>query len=92
MKTIDSSEIKKHIKPKFNGKNKALMIVFVVMILLCLLFTGGALSVTIQYAEFTQSGWESGISWMWMPALLFFALSALTGWTLYSKKGCLETL
>ena len=86
MRTINSSEIGKKSMIKFDSKNKALMIVFAVMITLCILFTGGALYVTVQYAEFSQSGWGSGISWMWMPALLFTALSGLMWWTLYSKK------
>lgn len=87
MKTRDNSGIDKNAILKFDTKNKALMIVFAAMIILCVTFTAGALYVTVQYAEFSQSGWGSGISWMWMPALLFTSLSVLMWWTLYSKKG-----
>lgn len=86
MKTINNPDISNLSEKKLNNKNKALMIVFAAMIILCVTFTVGALYVTVQFAEFSQSGWGSGISWMWMPALLFTTLSALMWWTLYSKK------
>jgi len=86
MKTINKPDVRTPSDKKLDYKNKALMIVFAVMIILCVTFTVGALYVTVQYAEFSQSGWGSGISWMWMPALLFTTLSGLMWWTLYSKK------
>ncbi len=86
MKTINKPDVRTPSDKKLDYKNKALMIVFAVMIILCITFTVGALYVTVQFAEFSQSGWGSGISWMWMPALLFTTLSALMWWTLYSKK------
>lgn len=78
--------------------NKPLTIVFVVMIVLFLLFTGGALSVTlsdgVMMGNSAMSGnsstagsvWRSGISWMWIPSVLFLALSILLGWVIFAKK------
>jgi hypothetical protein len=67
-------------------KNKLLIIVFIVMITLFLLFCGGAISVTIADGGMMGTGWTSGISWMWMPALLFLALSFIIGWVVFVKK------
>jgi hypothetical protein len=67
-------------------KNKPLIIVFIVIIVLFLLFCGGAISVTMTDGGLMGNGWTSGISWMWMPALLFLALSILLGWVIFGKK------
>ena len=66
--------------------SKPLTIVFIVMIVLFLLFCGGALSVTMEDGGMMGTGWKSGISWMWIPALLFLSLSILLGWVVFSKK------
>jgi len=68
------------------SKNKPLNIVLVVMIILFLLFCGGAISVTLSDGGMMGTGWTSGISWMWMPALLFLVLSILLGWVIFGKK------
>lgn len=86
MKTLIKPKIKDKLNKALNYNNKALMIVFAFMVSLCALFTGGALSVTIQYTDFSLNGWTGGISWLWVPALLFFVMSILTGWSLYGKK------
>jgi hypothetical protein len=82
--------------------SKPLIIVFSVMIILFLLFCGGALSVTISDGGMMggsgwtsgngmmRNGWTSGISWMWIPALLFLTLSILLGWTIFVKKKLLN--
>jgi len=74
---MDKIEIK-HSKP--------LTIVFIVMIALFLLFCGGAISVTMEYGGLIGTGWTSGISWMWVPAMLFLTLSILLGWVIFAKK------
>lgn len=70
------------------------------MIVLFLLFCGGALSVTLSDGGMMRSGasngiitsgttaslWTSGISWMWIPALLFLTLSILLAWVIFTKK------
>lgn len=66
--------------------SKPLIIVFIVLIVLFLLFCGGALSVTIADGGMMGNGWTSGISWMWMPALLFLTLSIMLGWSIFVKK------
>jgi hypothetical protein len=65
---------------------KPLIIVLLVMIILFLLFGGGALIVTLEDSGMMGSGWGSGISWMWIPALLFLTLSAILVWVLNTKK------
>jgi hypothetical protein len=71
------------IKTKYS---KPLIIVLVVMIILFLLFCGGALFVTLEDGGLMGTGWGSGISWMWIPALLFLTLSIILGWVINSKK------
>lgn len=68
------------------AKNKPLLIVLIVMVMLFLMLSGGALSVTIENGGLMGSGWSAGISWMWIPALLFLSLSALLAWTIFIKK------
>jgi len=80
------------------NKSKPLIIVFIAMIVLFLLFCGGALSVTISDggmmggtgwtngSGMMRSGWTSGISWMWLPALLFLTLSILLAWAIFFKN------
>ena len=66
--------------------SKPLIIVLVVMIIFFLLFSGGALLITLEDGGMMGTGWGSGISWMWIPALLFLSLSMLIGWVIYTKK------
>lgn len=66
--------------------NKPLIIVFVVLSALFLFFLGGALSVTINDGGVMGSGWSSGISWMWLLALLFLSLGIMVGWPIFSKN------
>lgn len=68
------------------NRNKPLIIVFVVLVILFLAFAGGALSVTISDGGMMGFGIESGISWMWIPALLFLTLSLILGWVIYGKR------
>ena len=86
MKKLDIVQTKKKINEIITKRSKPLMIVFVVMIMLFLLFCGGALSITIEVGGLMGTGWTSGISWMWMPSLLFLSLSVLVGWGLFTKK------
>jgi hypothetical protein len=76
---------KKEIELKAK-KSKPLIIVFIAIIVLFLLFCGGALSVTLSDGGMMGYGWTSGISWMWIPALLFLTLSILLGWAIFGKK------
>jgi hypothetical protein len=69
-----------------NKISKPLLSVLFVMVVLFLLFCGGALSVTISDGGMMGSGLRSGISWMWIPALLFLTLSILLSFVIFSKK------
>ncbi len=71
---------------KTKNSKPIIIIVFVAMIVLFLLFSGGALSVTIEDGGMMGSGWSSGISWMWAPSILFLALSIMLGWVIYIRK------
>jgi hypothetical protein len=62
--------------------SKPLIIVLTVMTTLFLLFGGGALMVTLEDGGMMGTGWDSGISWMWIPALLFLTLSLILSWVI----------
>jgi uncharacterized membrane protein len=66
--------------------SKPLIIVLIVMIMLFLIFSGGALYVTLEDGGMMGTGWGSGISWMWIPALLFLTLSIMLVWVMKTKK------
>lgn len=66
--------------------NKPLTFVLSIMLILFLLFSGGAISVTVQDGGLMGNGWTSGISWMWIPAILFLTLSILLTWVIFAKK------
>ncbi len=67
-----------------------LSIVLVVLTILFMLFGGGALMVTLEYGGMMGSGWGSGISWMWIPALLFLTLSIMIGWVMKTRMKDVE--
>ena len=52
-------------------KPTTLLIAKFILFSLFLLFTGGALVVTLNNNGFEGSGWTGSISWMWLPALFF---------------------
>jgi len=67
-------------------KNKALITVYIAIIVLFVLFCVGALSVTVSDGGMMRSGWTGGISWMWIPTLLFLFLSILLGFVIFGKN------
>jgi hypothetical protein len=67
-------------------KSKPLLIVFFVVLLLFLLYTGGALSVTLADGGMMGNGWSSGISWMWLPSILFLSLTLILAWVIFIKN------
>jgi hypothetical protein len=66
--------------------NKALSLAFIIVVVLFLLFCGGAISMTMTNIRMNGNGMMSNISWMWIPAMLALLLSILLGWTIFSKK------
>lgn len=66
--------------------NKPLTIVLIAMFLLFALFAGGATLVTLENNGMMGEGWGSGISWMWIPAMLFLSLGLMLSWVLKKSR------
>jgi hypothetical protein len=62
-----------------------LFIAFVVVVVLFLLFGGGAMTGSMGGGMMGQ-GWMGGYSWMWIPTLLTLCLGVLLGWAIFGKK------
>jgi hypothetical protein len=71
-------------------KSKPLNIVFIALVVLFLLFCGGAVWVTLADGGVMGSGWRSGISWMWVPAVLFLTLGILIARVLYVNRKAMK--
>ena len=70
-----------------NETNKTgLVIAFVVVVVLFLLFGGGAMTGATMSGGMMGSGMMGGISWMWIPTLLTVGLGVLIGWAIWGKK------
>jgi hypothetical protein len=70
-----------------NATNKtALVIAFVVVVVLFLLFGGGAMTGATMSGGMIGSGMMGGISWMWIPTLLTLGIGILLGWAIFGKK------
>jgi hypothetical protein len=66
--------------------NKPLALAFIIVVVVFLLFCGGAITLTMKSAGVNGNGMLSNFSWMWIPALLALLLSVLLGWTIFRKK------
>ena len=70
--------------------NAPLVLAFIIVVVIFLLFCGGAITVTllnngmdhVMYEE----GWRNNIYWMWVPTALTFFLSVLLGFVVFKKK------
>jgi len=70
-----------------NETNKTgLVIAFVVVVVLFLLFSGGAMTGATMSGGMMGGGMMGGISWMWIPTLLTVGLGVLIGWAIWGKK------
>ena len=70
-----------------NETNKTgLVIALVVVVVLFLLFGGGAMSGATMSGGMMGSGMMGGISWMWIPTLLTLGIGILLGWAVFGKK------
>jgi hypothetical protein len=66
--------------------NKAgLVIAFSVVVVLFLIFGGGALTGATLSNGMMGSGNMGGISWMWLPTLITLGIGILLGWTTFAK-------
>jgi hypothetical protein len=63
-----------------------LVIAFVVVVVLFLIFGGGAMTGSMTGGGMMGHGWMGGYSWMWIPTLLILGLGALLGWAIFGKK------
>jgi hypothetical protein len=70
-----------------NAANKpALVSALVVVVVLFLLFGGGAMTGATMGGGMMGNGRMGGISWMWIPTLLTLGLGVLLGWVIFGKK------
>jgi hypothetical protein len=68
---------------------KPLVIAFVAVVLLFLLFGGGAMTGGMNggmHGGMNGSGWMAERSWMWTPTLLTLCLGVVLGWLIFKKK------
>ena len=66
--------------------NTALVIAFVVVLVLVLLFGGGAMTGATMSGGMMGSGRMGGTSWMWIPTLLTLGIGILLGWAIFKKQ------
>ncbi|MDP3150613.1 MAG: hypothetical protein Q8N83_15950 [Ignavibacteria bacterium] len=70
--------------------NTPLVLAFIIVVVVFLLFCGGAISMTMfgsgMNHGMNNTSFFNNISWMWVPAIVAFIVSALLGWVLFSKK------
>ena len=70
-----------------NTTNKTILVIaFVVVIVLFLLFGGGAMTGATLSGGMMGSGMMGGISWMWIPTLITLGIGILLGWAIFGKK------
>ena len=76
-----------------NESNKtALTIAFVVVVVLFLVFGGGAMSGSFMGGGMmgggtTGRGGMDEYSWMWIPTLITLGVGVFLGWAIFGKKG-----
>ena len=63
-----------------------LVIAFVVVVVLFLIFGGGAMTGSMMGGGMMGRGWMGGVNWMWIPTLLTLGLGVLLGWVIFGKK------
>ena len=66
--------------------NTPLVIAFVAVVVLFLLFGGGAMTGGMMNGGMQGSGWMGERSWMWTPSLLALGLGIVLGWVIFKKK------
>lgn len=70
--------------------NRSLVIAFVVVIVLFLLFGGGAMTSGMMnggmHNGFNENGWMSNRGWMWFPTLITLGIGIVIGWFIFKKK------
>jgi len=70
-----------------NATNRtALLIAFVVVVVLFLLFGGGAMTGATLSGGMMGRGMMGGISWMWIPTLLTLGIGTWLGWAIFGRQ------
>jgi hypothetical protein len=70
-----------------NTSNRTFLIIaFVIIVVLFLLFGGGAMTGAWLGGSMMGAGMMGGISWMWIPALICLAIGIFLGWAIFKKK------
>jgi hypothetical protein len=68
------------------SSKKPLVIAFVAVVVLFLIFGGGAMTGSNMSGGMMGHGWMGGFSWMWIPTLLTLGLGVTLGWAIFAKK------
>jgi hypothetical protein len=68
------------------SSNTPLVIAFVVVVVLFLIFGGGAMTGSMMSGGMMGHGWIGGFSWMWVLTLLTLGLGVRLGWVIFGKK------
>jgi hypothetical protein len=69
--------------------NTPLVIAFAIVVVLFLLFGGGAMTGGMNggmHGGMNGNGWMAERSWMWTPALIALCLGVVLGWVVFKKK------
>ena len=70
-----------------NASSKTpLVIVFVAVVVLFVIFGGGAMTVSMMGGGMMGRGWMGGFNWMWIPTLLTLGVGVLLGWAIFAKR------
>jgi len=69
-----------------NESNKTPLIIALVVVVLFLIFGGGAMTGSMMSGGMMGHGWIGGFSWMWIPTLLTLVLGVLPGRMIFGKK------
>ena len=66
--------------------NTPLVIAFAIVVVLFLLFGGGAMTGGMMSDGVHGTGWMGDRGWMWTPTLVTLCLGVVLGWVLFNKK------
>jgi len=66
--------------------NTPLVIAFISVVILFVIFSGGAMTGGMMNGGMHGNGWMGERSWMWAPVLLTLGLGVVLGWVIFKKK------
>lgn len=68
------------------SSNTPLVLAFIIVVVIFLLFCGGAITMTMMDSGIYNNGVMNNISWMWVPTGVALLLSMLLGWVIFGKR------